>query len=425
MIYAIVTTTVGDQPDADQRREQERYLDQLAEDGVLVAAGPFDDNAGEMMLIRAASTADAIEVARRSPRVADGVDRCRVRRWNHICYDSAALDQEQGAEPTLEVVAPTEQAYSIIDATDDPEHAETLVRCFARKQIAANDVTRVNFLRGARKRGWRKLLLRHEEELIGQVEFSPAAAAGLPVSGDTRVIHCLWMRDAYTGLEGGRQLLAACATAAPQPAALTTIAFNPELAWLPSSFFERQGFTPIDKLPTGRFVGNTEVTAYLMWRPLRSDATPPEWDRDRVRAGIDFCPAYPWIHGRRLYWGTDFDFRAVVVQEGLRRPELLEQFPVLGTQKTETWKLVKIGFPRVDLERAVQLIQGALIEEPTYYAYAHAVDSDELIIIYPFRDYRVTSDSESWEEAIRYGLDKGIPREELVFTPFPFDDEQT
>jgi len=42
-----------------------------------------------------------------------------------------------------------------------------------------------------------------------------------------------------------------------------------------------------------------------------------------------------------------------------------------------------------------------------------------VIIIYPYRDYRVSKDPQTWEDAIRYGLDKGVPKEELVFDPTP------
>lgn len=429
MIYVILTNTVGD-PAAylQHARAYRDYLERLSSDGVLIAAGPFDDHSGGMMLLRAASMAQANELARANPRVIAGVDRFQVRHWNHEAFDPLGLEEDGLTAESAPLVSPLrendEMYYEVVDAAQSEEHEETLMRCFAPKQIAADDPVRSNYLRLSRGRGLRKLLLRHEGDVIGQIEIASPQVSALPVEGEgVAVIHCLWVVDAYAGLDAGRQLLAAGANADPNTDSLATIAYNSELAWLPRSFFARNGFITIDQIDTGRFFGDTQITAYLMWRPLREGAGRPSWDRARLVEGVEYCPAYPWMAGKRLYWGHDYAYRAIIVKEGLRRPEVLRKFPVLGSQRVDRWHLVKVGIPAADIERALKLLQGALIEEPTYYCYAYETHGDKLIVVYPERDFRVTRESNSWDEAIGYGVDKGVPETWLVFTPFRFENE--
>jgi hypothetical protein len=434
MIFVIQTTSAGEKPVRSQDLQAQRaYFHDLAARGILLAAGPFDDRTGGMWLVTASTVEEAISIARSDPLVQAGLERYQVRGWTRV-FDpegrlGTATEQSSSAEASVEasgplVLPPPEEAFSIVDATDDPAHAELLVRCFASRQIAPEDPARTNYLMLSRARGWRKLLLLYEDAIAGQIEFAPPAATGLPIQGeDLTVIHCLWVLDAYTGLDGSRRLIAACAEANAGCASLATVAYNASLGWLPRSLFERHGFTVVDQLDTGRFCGETPIAAYLMWRPLREGAKPPTWNREQLISGVDFCPAYPWMFGRRLYWGRDYPYRVRLVKEGLRRPEVLEQFPVLATRAADPWTLVELGIPREDLSNAVARIQRALIAEPTYYAYVYGVDLDEMIIVFPYREYRVTKDPKSWADAIRYGKDKGIPPEELDFPPVPLSED--
>ncbi|MCK5800168.1 MAG: hypothetical protein KAI47_23420 [Deltaproteobacteria bacterium] len=429
MIYVILTTTVGEQAGYIRHGGSHRdYLQHLDSEGVLIAAGPFDDHSGGMILVRAASMAQAIEIGSDDPRVIAGVDRFQVRQWNHETFDALGLEEDDlTTESTaLESDLGDDEAipYEVVDAIESPDYAETVARCFAPKQIALGDPTRTDYLRRAHHRGLHKLLLRHEGEVIGQVEYAPPESAALPISGERVVVlHCLWVKDAFAGLDAGRQLLIAAAEANPEADSLATVAYNSELAWLPRSFFSRNGFITIDQIPTGRFFGDTQINAHLMWRPLRDGAARPNWNRTQLLEGVNFCPAYPWMSGKRLYWGHDFAYRAIIVREALRRPEILQRFPILGSQRVDAWNLVKVGIPAADLSRAVKLLQETLIEEPTYYTYVYATHGDELTVIFPEREFHVTRDSSTWDEAIAYGVDRGVPRDELVFTPFRFENE--
>ncbi len=57
------------------------YLDQLHEEGVLIAGGPFGDGKGGMLLIDVEDEAAAHKVACADPFVVRGVERYSVHSW--------------------------------------------------------------------------------------------------------------------------------------------------------------------------------------------------------------------------------------------------------------------------------------------------------------------------------------------------------
>jgi hypothetical protein len=414
------------QPRAGRRQPASvrHFLDELVRTQQLVASGALDKGLSELLLLRADDRAEAERIASNHPAMKNGAT-FRVYEWKQRVENLSPLLESAippHARPLRDIALPAD--FRVIDAVTSVDHQEILQRCFAPKQISAEAPGRRDYLRIASQRGLKKLLLEHRGELIGQIELSPPEISPLPIGGEgIVVIHCLWVKDANIGWDAGYKLLVAAADAFPQAKGFATIAFNSELAWLPSSFFLRQGFIKHASLRTGRFFGETEIEADLMWRPLVENAEPPEWDPDALLEGVSFCPAYPWLAGRRLYWGHDFAYRAVVVREGLRRPEVLRRFPILGRQRVDNWHLVKVGIPRTDLEPALKLLQSSLVDDPTYYCFAYASAEDRQIIIFPNRRFEATRDPTSWSPAITYGLGKGIPRQELDFTPYRFDDE--
>lgn len=424
MKFIIIKSTVGDR-DAYHRTmsDHHRYLAELRQRKKLILSGIYEDRSGAMLLIEASGFEEAITIARRDPLVQAGVDRYQLKVWSPTVtpdLESVALDPPIKPVDTSPLLAPPpeEDNFQVVEGSEHPLHDRLLVHCLAPDTIAVNDPIRLGYLRVARERGLRKLLLLHEETVAGQLETVPPEVSGFPVSGEGLLfVHCIWVQEAYTGLEGGRRLLAAAA-ATEGVRSLATVAYNEVLPWMPMSFFEAQGFTCIDQLETGRFYENVPIVAYLMWRPLADDAPPPTWDREKFLDGVDFCPAYPWMFGKRLYWGDRYDHHAVLVREGLRRPEVLRQLPILASQRNANWTIVKVGIPRADLSRAVELIRATLIDEPTYFAHVYdAETADEVTVVFPDRVFSATSDRESWNEAVQYGIDKGIPREELVFSP--------
>ncbi len=424
MKFVILKTTVGTR-EAYQHHLAAHlaYLEELRLQNQLLSVGSYDDRSGGLLFVEVSGLEQALGLAQRDPFVAAGVESYQVRGWMPTLASEPAPPAEPASTPAASAGPisphPSEESFRVIDAESDPRFARILETCLPAAELERGDPVRSDFLRRAAGRGLKKLLLLHEDKIAGQLEHAPPEASGLPVSGEgVRVVHCLWVSDAYSGLDGGQLLLAACSEQT-KAASLATIAYNATLPWMSRAYFERQGFAVIDQAATGRFYHSTPIVAYLLWHPLLPDAPAPRWDRAQLAEGLAFCPRYPWLAGKRLYWGKDYDYYGVLVTEGLRRPGLLDQLPILETRRTEPWTLVKFGLPTADLNGALELIQASLIADPTYYAQVY--NAERLIIVYPDRIFHATPDRASWAEAVRYGLDKGIPEDELVFVPNLFD----
>jgi uncharacterized protein YciI len=425
MKFVIVKTTVGTLEDQQQALGPYlEFLQRLRERQVLVGAGGFEDRSGGIMMIEVPGLEEAVAIAREDPLVKAGVASYTVHGWRPwVPRGETGLKSEAPSADAGPLEAENaEESFQIVEATAESSYADFLITCFLPDQMPATDPLRCDYVRRSGRRGLRKLLLLSDDEVAGQLEFAPPGVCGLPIEGEElAIIHCLWLKDAFTGLGGAQLLLASCAEISGAQS-LATIGYNTSLPWLPKSFFEKQGFTIIDQAETGRFSGNTPIVASLLWRPLVPEAKRPTWDRAALLEGVDFCPHYPWMSGKLLYRGTHFDYHGQVVKEGLRRPELLQQVPVLGAQRIDKWTLVKFGLPSADLNRALDLIQSALISEPTYYATIYG--GEQVFVVFPDRVFKLgaAKAGPGWQEVRRYGLDKGIPDEELVF-PTRFEDE--
>ncbi len=79
-----------DGPEGQAKRPQHRpahleRLKKLDDEGRLICAGPFTDNAGSLMIIEAASLAEAEAFAQDDPYVAEGIfERVEVHPFTHV-----------------------------------------------------------------------------------------------------------------------------------------------------------------------------------------------------------------------------------------------------------------------------------------------------------------------------------------------------
>lgn len=82
MIYIIKLTIVVDRAIYEPYLPAHlAYLQELKARGVLLLSGPFTDRGGGMVVIRAASHAEAESIAQADPLVANQVDAYELREW--------------------------------------------------------------------------------------------------------------------------------------------------------------------------------------------------------------------------------------------------------------------------------------------------------------------------------------------------------
>lgn len=405
----------------NQLRAHQSYLTELSTRGTLLFAGSFDESGGGMIVVRAASIHEATAIAQGDPLIAAGLERCQIRRLSSVIDPNNRLGPSEDDVTLIQPVpvVATKDSFSVADALTDERFASFAVQCFAKSQLSVDDPHRQEFIQAARERGLQKLVLLLDDQVVGQLELAPAATSGLPIAGEgVTVMHCMWVPAAFGSLGVGQRLCREAMERADR--GLATIAFDSDHGWLPRSFYERLGFRQVAETHTGRFFGETPINAYLMWKAKGSGSDlVPRWDAAQLVDGVSFCPAYPWLFGSQRYWGRRFAYHVRVVRQGLTRPAVLEQFAHLAQREIDHWTVVELGLPAADLRPAIERIQQALSDAPTYYATVKHIEGDELFVVFPHRVFDVKQDAATWDAAIRYGLSCGIPRRELVFSHPP------
>ena len=161
---------------------------------------------------------------------------------------------------------------------------------------------RQRYLEAAIPKGFRKDMLFLNGSTVGQIEYAPAEASGLPIYGQSiHVSNCIWVLRKAKGYGFGRLLLNHAIGQAGDTNSLATIGLVGR-SWLKKEHMEYLGFKAIDSFKMRqktRHVGEC-FEAHLMWLPLRGDAEPPRWEKEKLLEGVDFCIAHLLCHPESL-----------------------------------------------------------------------------------------------------------------------------
>ena len=84
--YVILLCLIpGKETTVDHIKKHIAYLRGLDQEGRLLMCGPFSNQKGGMVIIRASNLEEAAEVAARDPFVQDGIRTFEVREWKISC----------------------------------------------------------------------------------------------------------------------------------------------------------------------------------------------------------------------------------------------------------------------------------------------------------------------------------------------------
>jgi len=117
------------------------------------------------------------------------------------------------------------------------------------------------------------------------------------------------------------------------------------------------------------------------------------------------------------------EYHGIIVPQGIRNHAVFNELNVLGEKRGKEWTLLKVGIDPNNITRVIGLVQANLSSDKGVPYYAHFYRDNELIVVFPQRVFRVSTDRNSWTEAVRYGESVGIPRAELDFRPCSVQDE--
>jgi hypothetical protein len=187
----------------------------------------------------------------------------------------------------------------IIDITEGGEYDRYLHRCLVGP-LSRRYRRRIEYLKRAISKGFRKKLLVFNRDVVGQIEYAPAEASYYPIKGDDIVVmNCIWVLRRAKGHDFGRLLLEDMIDSEKAAAGFATIALeNHWSPWFRKWQMENLGFKPVDSI---KVVHKTKhkgrvFRIHLMWMPTTESAHSPTWDEQKLLEGITACIAHPIYH---------------------------------------------------------------------------------------------------------------------------------
>lgn len=184
----------------------------------------------------------------------------------------------------------------IIDITQMLGYEEYLNRCLSGPP-SKSCRRRIEYLKKSIPRGFHKKLVIHNEEVVGQIEYSPPDVSYYPIVGENLiVVNCIWVLRKAKGHGFGRKLLENMIESEKDAFGFATIALeNHWSPWFRKDQMEKLGFRALDSI---RVTHKTKHPAqvfsiYLMWMPNTREAKVPMWNRHKLLEGLSFCTAHP------------------------------------------------------------------------------------------------------------------------------------
>ncbi len=187
----------------------------------------------------------------------------------------------------------------IIDITEKVEYEKYLQRCLVGPP-SKRYKKRIEYLKEAIPKGFRKKLLIFDGDVVGQIEYAPPQASYYPIIGDNIiVINCIWVLRRAKGHNFGKLLVKDIIESEKDVCGFATIALEDHWSpWFIRSQMEKLSFKPVDSI---RVVHKTKHKGqsfgiHLMWMPAIKNAKPPKWNKEKLLEGIIFCIAHPLYH---------------------------------------------------------------------------------------------------------------------------------
>ena len=161
---------------------------------------------------------------------------------------------------------------------------------------------RIEYLHKAIPRGFHKKLLVWNEQVVGQIEYSPATVSYYPIMGKNIVVlNCIWVLRKAEGHHFGRQLLEDMIKSEKDASGFATLALeNHWTPWFRKEQMEKLGFKPLNSITVTHKAKHKErvFRIHLMWMPINKKAKPPTWNPQKLLEGITSCIAHPLYHPR-------------------------------------------------------------------------------------------------------------------------------
>jgi len=186
----------------------------------------------------------------------------------------------------------------IVDIAKTVEYRKFLYTCIVGPP-SKQSKKRIEYVEKAVPNGFRKKLLLLNEQVVGQIEYSPAEVSYYPIVGNNVIVlNCIWVLRKAGGHGFGKLLLEDMMASEKEASGFATVALeNHWSPWFRKEQMEKLGFKPLDSIIVLHKTKDKQAfKIYLMWRPNAKNARQPTWNKQRLLEGITSCTAHPLYH---------------------------------------------------------------------------------------------------------------------------------
>ncbi len=198
-----------------------------------------------------------------------------------------------------------QELHRIVDITATKKYEKYMYKCLASVP-ARKYRRRSEYLQNAIPKGFHKKIVIYKSKAVGTIEYAPADASGLPISGkNVFVMNCIWVLRKVKGNNLGKMLLKDAIRSMKNNNAhgVATIALeNHPSPWLKLPQMTKLGFKAIHSLELKYRIKRKGhlFKIYLMWLPLKKGVEKPVWEAEKLLEGVTFCLAHPLYHAQHI-----------------------------------------------------------------------------------------------------------------------------
>jgi hypothetical protein len=113
-------------------------------------------------------------------------------------------------------------------------------------------------------------------------------------------------------------------------------------------------------------------------------------------------------------------WHGILVDAGFIDEEITDYIKIIGYTKGGHWTLMKVEVADDELDEFIRVVQKCM--KDNFYTHIYNRPG-HMIVIYKDKVFRMSIDKSTWSGAIKHGIAKGIPPEQLDFYPYRFEDE--
>ncbi|MBS3090049.1 hypothetical protein J4461_04215 [Candidatus Pacearchaeota archaeon] len=114
------------------------------------------------------------------------------------------------------------------------------------------------------------------------------------------------------------------------------------------------------------------------------------------------------------------EYHGIIIDISLRNPLFIEKFNIIGSKKGMDYQAYKVLVEREDINSVMLEMQKNLVEG----FYCHFYDNSSLFVVFSDKIFKAIPNPKSWSKIIKHGRLRGIPEEQLDFSPSKFEEEE-